>query len=510
MKFYITKLLIFTIMFFALACSNKGIVVVYDAPEGEKRSDDYRVWVNDKEVFCYEGQVYDTRFTEGRVFGENGLPYSTVTFGYFDFSGKVEVKVEVKNQHEVDSANIRPLSTGIEPVVNGNTILFKIRKPGSFTIEPNGSEKRVLHLFANPLMERPDPDEENLIYFGPGKHVVNTIRLMDNQTLFVDGGAVLYFDAFEDDTVYRIETRNNDEIHLKRYDHGIEAIGAKNIKIKGRGILDFSRIVKKNGRKNPIHINNCENVDVEGIILRDANCWHATFYRSKNVLIDNIKEIARGFNSDGINIVLSQHVHIKNCFLRQRDDGIVMKAMDTGNKDAFIDEVPRSITSTSDVLVEDCVIWSDWGYALGVTYEVRMPVHDITFRNCDIIHATHKNNNQGVLGILVADKDVCSDVLFEDIRVERCLKPLIRIDTRYTKWTVSETLGNIKNITFRNVQFEGKLDPEQNPIIIKGRSDSSTVRDITFNHVYISGDLLESTNDWNFITNEYVKGIQFK
>lgn len=504
MKYLIlrTGILLLTLAFLS-ACSKEEAVQVYEAPPSEKSSVDYKVWANNHEVFCYEGQVYDTRFPEGKHFGETGLEYSTVSFAYFDFSGKV--KVSIKVNYNINTAIVRPLSRNITPSVSNNTIEFFVDKPGAFTIEPDGREARVLHLFANPMMERQQKEDEGVIYYGPGEHVVNTIKLQSNQTLFVDGGAVLYFDTFENDSIYRYEGRERETIQLKRYDHGIEAIKARNIKIKGRGIIDFSRVTEKYGRKNPIHINNCENVEIEGVIIRGANCWHATIYRSKNVVIDNLKEIAWGFNTDGINIVLSQDVHIKNCFMRQRDDGIIMKSMDTGNMDAFINEVAQPQTTTSNVTVEDCVIWSDWGYALGVTYETRMPINNITFKNCDIIHATHATEDQGVIGVLVADSSRVTNVKFENITIERSLKPLIKLEQKLTAWTVNKDLGIIRDVYFSNIKY---LDGEEQPVLFKGFSEKGNIEDIYLDNLEFLGKRIKTKEDWKFQKNEFVNKVR--
>jgi hypothetical protein len=483
---------------------NKGNLVIYPAPESEKHSDDYTLKVNGKDVFCYEARVYDTRYTEGMLYGEKGLAYSTVSFAYFDISGPVKVKITVND--DTESAVIRPLSHNIVPVVRNNTIEFTIREPGSYTIEPNGSDKRVLHLFANPLQEKPDPEDPDIIYFGPGEHVVSTINLKDNQTLFVDGGAVVYFDIDEDETPYRTEVRSG-VINLLRYDHAIQAVNTRNVKIKGRGIIDFERVGAKYGRKNPIHIGHSNNVKIEGVILRDATCWHLTVYRSDNVVVDNLKAISMNYNTDGICVVLSQNVHIKNCFFRQRDDGIIMKAMDTGNTDAFIEEIRYPPVSTSDVLVENCVIWSDWGYALGATYEIRKPVHDIIFRNCDIIHATHAVDLQGVLGILVSDSSTVSNVRFENITIERSLKPLIKMDMRATPWTVNHELGNIRDIHFKNIRY---LSGDIQPVIFLGESETGNIKNIHLTGLEFLGKHIESVFDWDFVFNEHVHNINIK
>lgn len=487
-----------------------GDVVCYPQPPGEAASPDYEIFVNGKSVFCHTSKVYDARYTEGSYYGKDVLTYSTVSFGYFDFSGEAEVEVRVKKKEPVKMAVVRPLNAGIDAEVRDRKVGFTLTEPGHYTIEPNGSEDRVLHLFANPMLgDRPAPDAENVIYFGPGIHEITSIQLKDNQTLFIDGGAIVKVIVGKDEVSHRKESRPKG-IELDRYDHAIYGVDAKNITVAGRGILDLDEVGRAYGRKNPLHFTRCRNVSVSGIIIRQAPCWNLTLYRCQNAVVDNVKELSCLFNSDGINTVLSQEVLIKNCFLRQRDDGIVMKAMDTGNTDCFIKEVAQEPTTTSNVVVENCTLWSDWGYALGVTYEIRMPVHHIVFRDCDIVHATHRSNKQGVLGILVADKDVCHDVLFENIRVERSLKPLVRIDTRLTPWTVDENLGRIHDIVFRNIQYVGDYNPKINPMILEGRSNASTVGDITFDHVTVSGKKLMKIGDWNFVTNEFVSGIHFK
>lgn len=500
----ILNIVVFLVPVMLFTNCNKDKLVIYPAPESEKHAEDYVLKVNGKDVFCYEAKVYDTRYTEGMMYGELGLEYSTVAFAYFDFSGSVKVKIAVN--YNIESAVVRPLSNNIKPLVHKNTIEFTINKPGSYTIEPNGLDKRVMHLFANPIQEMPDPSDPNTIYFGPGEHVVNMISLEDNQTLFVDGGAVVYVDIGEDEVPYRTEIRSG-IIELFRYDHAIQAVNASNIKIKGRGIIDFGRVGKKYGRKNPIHIGHCDNVEIEGVILRDATCWHLTLYRSSNVVVDNLKAISMNYNTDGICVVLSQNIHIKNCYFRQRDDGIIMKAMDTGNTDAFIEEVSNyPPASTSDVLVENCVLWSDWGYALGATYEIRNPIHDIIFRNCDIIHATHAVDLQGVLGVLVSDSSTVSNVRFENINIERSLKPLLKLEMRTTPWTVNPNLGNIRDIHFSNIRY---LSGENQPVIFLGDSETSNITNVHLSELEFLGNLVKSYSDWDFIMNEHVNNIHF-
>jgi polygalacturonase len=479
-------------------------VVTYPAPDGETASPDYAISVNGKPVHGYTSRVYDTRFTEAE---EYGLKYSTVTFAYFDFEG--EVTVEVRVNRGADTATIRPQSYGIEPEVHDGVIRFHLDHPRKLTIEPDGREDRVLHLFANSLeTERPQPDHPDVIYFGPGVHEIGSLALKSNQTVYIAGGAVVYGIIEPHEKPIRTEVRLN-RYRFARHNHMISAENANNVRILGRGILDGSRIIAAGARKNPINFTRCNNVEVSGIIMRGSPCWNLTLYRTHNARVANVKQLAWFYNSDGINAVSSQDIVIEDCFLRQRDDGIVVKSMDTGNTDAFLHEPPAELPGgeTTRVKVRDCVIWSDWGYALGATYEVRQPIHDVSFENCDIIHATHAVTAQGVLGILVADKSTASNIRFEDIRIERTLKPFIKLDVRRTPWTVSETLGNIRDITFKNVSLTGG---SPSPIILAGIDSTSTVENITFDNLRILGKKITDRDDAEFRTNNLVRNLKFR
>ena len=491
-------LLWFTLVFHLIGAGGTSV-------SGEKKeivpSEDYRVFVDGKQIFCYTAKVYDTRFTEGvetfkgNYDGTNSdweLPFSTVSYVCVNFIGEAEVEIHVRRCNFSEVA-IRPMSLGISATVKDSVIRFKINKSTSITIEPGGRENKVLHLFANnPDKSKPSENDKNVIYFGPGVHEMQGINLKSDQTLYLDAGAYVY-------------ATNKKKENMPSL---IFALNASNIKITGRGILDCSRLTTEyNTRKTTIFIGECNHVKIEGITLIGSTIWNTMLFKSSNIVVDNIHIISHFFNSDGINSVLCNNVTIKNCFLRQRDDGIVMKAFVPAQLQKQYNLKVDSSLKTSKVTVENCVLWSDWGYALGASYEIQEPVGHIAFRNCDIIHATHATELQGVIGVLVSDKNTVSDVLFENITIERSLKPIMKLDIKSTKWTKSSTLGNIRDIRFRNITYLGK---EVHPVILDGYGENSTIEDILFENIVYNGQQVKSINNWNFKINRFVKGIQFK
>lgn len=94
----------------------------------------------------------------------------TASMVFFDFSGKVEIQVR-KNNGRVDDVQIRPLSYGIIPEVDGSIVTFTLDRPRKLSLEVNGDKLRNLHIFANAIeTEKPASDDPDVIYFGPGLH----------------------------------------------------------------------------------------------------------------------------------------------------------------------------------------------------------------------------------------------------------------------------------------------------------------------------------------------------
>ena len=153
-------------------------VVVYPAPPEEKLSEEYAVTVNGQPLAVYTAQVWEPGY--GMPFGG---PYS---FAYFDCSGSVEVKVTA--QRSLESMAILPESSGITPAVQGQTATFAMRPFQQISFEPNAKFGPLL-LFGNPIEEAPKPNDPGVIYYGPGIHRAGAIRLTDNQTLYIAGGA---------------------------------------------------------------------------------------------------------------------------------------------------------------------------------------------------------------------------------------------------------------------------------------------------------------------------------
>lgn len=170
-------------------------------------------------------------------------------------------------------------------------VTFAISKPDTYTVMFNDSPERALHIFANPLEEDvPDPDDENAIYIGPGEWNMYKNDSEGGQTVYVAGGAVV---------------------------HGrIIAENEENVTIRGRGIIDGSRVNGWKGRGPVVQlkINNCQNVIAKDLISLNANAWVCQCYNVDNMLINGIKIISARHNGDGIFVQSSPNFQVINGF----------------------------------------------------------------------------------------------------------------------------------------------------------------------------------------------------
>ncbi|WP_324668067.1 discoidin domain-containing protein [Geochorda subterranea] len=347
-------------------------VVVYEGPSLLESSDRVKVFVEGHELF-----VYETLVNNGRLFSFT-TPTTTTPVALFDFEGSVNVTVRV--DEAVTDAVVRPLAYGITPEIDGNTITFRLDYPGQYTVEYNGRTDRALHLFANPLeQDAPDPDNlpADTIYIGPGVYKADAIPVRSGQTIYIAGGAVVY--------------------------GHIRAERVENVTIRGRGILDGSIYPRTRPSEFtlPIELRHSKNITIEGITILNPAGWAITSYFVDGLTIDNVKIITARANGDGVSLQSSKNVVVKNSFVRSWDDALVVKNYDRG--------------TSSDILFENIVIWSDLAQSMEVGYETYgETMEKIEFRDITVLHSFHKP----VMSIHNADDAHIRDVAFRNITVE--------------------------------------------------------------------------------------------
>ena len=444
---------------------NDPIVTIYPAPPNEILSEDYILEVNGKPVDIYLAKIAEVENRPDWTLNPEdvGGPYS---FSYFDFSGEVTIKI-TSLKKPLDRLVIRPLSTGIEPKVEENSLTFKINKPCKLSIESEGRIEPLL-IFANaPEVNPPKKDDPNVIYFGPGIHKPEKIKLSSGQTLYIAGGAIVK--------------------------GGVDVSG-NDIKIRGRGILCGNDWPWRKGPGSMIRMSEAKNVMVEGIILRGSWGWTIPIYNSDSVSITNVKLVcSRNPNDDGINPCNSQRVYIRDCFIRTDDDCIAMKGIKFGSTNDNVEYIT----------VENCLLWADRARIFLLGHESRAKyMRDVKFKNIDIIHFS-----MTAFLLEPGENMKLENVIFEDFRINgEGQKELIRLEPTVNQYMHTKVPGYIDNVIFKNISVTG--DKGLYKIQLTGADNEHNVNNINFEEISILNQKVAADYD-NLEIGQHVANINF-
>ena len=482
-----------------MACNSQveEKVKIYPGPEGIELSTAFEVEVEGRKVPIYKAKVPPAKPIP-RLTGSRS-EFGIASFASFDIQASVTVTITYPKP--VESVKILPTSFNITPKVEGQKITFTLDKPKHLTIEVNDDWHESLHIFANPFEENiPDPNDPNVVFFGPGIHEVSSLTVGDNQTIYIAGGA--YIRCIMDPEEEQEEAMNG-----KMRNPPTFILRGKNITLRGRGIIDQQDIPRPK-RRYTIMVPDSKNVTLEGIIIHDPSHWTVPIKRSDSVHVDNIKIIGRRGNSDGVDISSSRDILVENCFMRTLDDLVVVKSR-TGQGEV------------KNIHVRKCVLWNELAHALSVGAEIRENVSQVLFEDCDVIHDIGRET---ALRVYHCDHAIVSDITFENIRIEEARR-LISLWIGTTRWTKTKERGHIKNVTFRNITatsapidttLTGFQDgPDWKPYIIRdhasmefvGFDQDHIVENVLFDNVILDGKKVEAKQ---VIMNEFVKDVRFE
>ncbi len=437
-----------------------GTVKVYPAPAGEELSKDFAVKVEGKDVPVNAARVAPrdpARRWKAMDDKKNSADYfETASFAYFDMQGAV--KVAVTCPEDIREARVLPASFKIVPAVQGKGLTFTIPEPRNLVLEVNGNWVNSLQVFANPMEAgAPAPNDPNVIYYGPGIHEVTRVVVGDGKTVYVAGGAVVRA-VIGPDEKFSISGYSG----LKNYPPTFDLRG-KNIAFRGRGIVDAGRCTTH--ARHPLYVQG-QDISIEGVILRDSSTWTIPIRRSDRVTVKNVKLIGYRANSDGIDICNSRDVTVEGCFIRTLDDLIVVKS-DKGQG-----EVRR-------IVAKNCVLWNEVAHALSVGAELRDPVEDVLFKDCDVVR---DKGREWSMRVYHCDSAKIANIRFEDIRIEESQK-LISLWIGKAVWTRDEERGRIQGVVFRNIRAAA----EKPRIELTGFDEGHAVEGVTFENVAVNG-----------------------
>ena len=429
-------------------------VVTYPVTPGMNLSGDYSVTVGGKSIPVYRG--------------EGPLPYS---FAYFDFLISASVQV-ISIAQGLSNVMVLPASKGVIPSINNNVMTFILdRSPTHLSIEPNGKNGPLL-LFANPIeVNPPTPSTPGVVYYGPGLHKPNMIYLGSNQTLYIAGGAVIQAGVY---------------------------VSGDNITIRGRGMLDGLPWAvgygpqPTGGNRGQILTDNATNLNIEGVILKDAWYTAVGLNRSDYINVQNLKIVANrhdtapppggfpmineGMAPDGFHSFNTSHVLISDSFIRTNDDCIA----------PIVSWVPTPLTD--GLTVTRTSLWTDRAniWRIGSGFQglgVPSPsMRNMLFTDIDVLHYD-PNWNPAIR--LMSNKDqALENVRFENIRINHEGQAAL---VEVKPWT--NTRAPIRNVYFKDISVTGNLKEAYGNVIVNGPDPSSSVTGVTFDNFIRHGQL---------------------
>ncbi len=472
-------------------------VIVYNNPKNYDTESAYKVEVKVNDLWI------DVPVYSAEVERSNSDDYVYTYFASVDLKGAMTVKVTPKASYSKFA--VLPTADGIKSTKSGKSITFTVSKPCQLSVELDGDKMSNLQLFVNPIDTNiPNPDDPNVIFVTPGVHTLGksefitanskgnpVIQLSSNQTLYICGGAVVQA---------KIDVKPE----------------AKKVTIKGRGIVDllFSNAesgtmednsAKNNGeRLNGVSLSSSSNVTVEGLILRNPSSYAVSGGNIINVTFDNLKIFTRGQCNDGIDLMSSTKINIKNCYIRANDDGIAIYASRWGYKGDSTDWDVSNV-----VFMVDCAHAVNIGTHGSQDASRRETIGNIKFNQIDVLDVYEGSSHfWGAFAFTVGDENIIDNVSFTDIRIEalaRSQPVMIRLQ-KDSSWNTVPGYS-IKNISFKNFTCVDS----GNKSVIKGYADDRIVENVTFENFVIGGKKVTESNKGSYFNiNEYTKNIVFK
>ena len=290
------------------------------------------------------------------------INYPTVTVTHKNIS-------DLKKTYTLDSTNEYIANINYEDYLYDTTTIWSQIKD-LFIHSYNLSEEGVLETnnpvqngdIINSLIEN---SSGSLIIYVDGNYKTTPIKLKSNVTIVINENCSLIGPTYQECVEYNIDVANKGIL----YAEGTLEKNISNIKIYGPGSIvcngatytdeaeDSSilqplekfnlktrvlqarkriRKAKKVGdievsRPHALYFANCENIDIESVLIKDSANWTCKFVDSKDIsiadsVIDNNLHVA---NADGLDFISCQSVDVKHVFVATADDGLCIKANGT-------------------------------------------------------------------------------------------------------------------------------------------------------------------------------------
>ena len=201
-------------------------------------------------------------------------------------------------------------------------------------------------------------------------------------------------------------------------------------------------------RPRMFFLEDCKNIKIAGLKLRNSGFWNVHLYNCKDVLIEGL-DIRSPFtpipapSTDGIDVDCCQNVIITDCYISVNDDCIALKCGKGPGSDKLENNQP-----VENIIVENCEFGAGHG-VLTFGSEATI-VRNVVFRNCTI----NDHNYLVRLKLRPDTPQIYENILYENINLHHA-GMLFNV----SPWTQFFDLENstkcpisiVRNVTLRNI-----------------------------------------------------------
>lgn len=298
--------------------------------------------------------------------------------------------------------------------------------------------------------------------FGPGTYTIGSVRLWSNTRVELDSCAVILGSCDPYDYVGYAP----DGIHPGDMKALFYADSASNISITGNGIIDGRgldlvlaidslhhtglridsnynyRRMRPSIRPNLLRFNHVDSLTISRVRLRSSAGWGVSIHNSTCVMVNGVDFVNRAYwNNDGIDIVDSRRVVIRDCDINSADDGIVLKSFDpSGGCDSVsvIDCTIRSSASAFKIGTETYGMFTNIavsGLKVRDTYRSAIAVESVDGARIDnvVVDGVDAENTGNALFIRLGHRNGLAPGSISNVTVRNltCTVPFGRPDEAY-------------------------------------------------------------------------------
>ncbi|KAG8158136.1 hypothetical protein KVR01_011897 [Diaporthe batatas] len=506
-------------LFTAASCmiaAVSGEVVRYERPSIYAKSAHFGLMVNGTDMYT----VSYARYDYVQLSMDEGIP--------------TEFRIRKLDNQPIKSYSITPRRLPIEAKVEGDTLVFSVKKAHYLIVKID--DKKEFVIAADPTetdVPKPDgPGVYNVLKYGADKtgktvtdgiqkaideaakttgstvyvpaglYTIGNLLLRSHTSLYLAGGSVLRFTGNPAD--YKALFTKSD-LNMKGTWWIQTEFDSTDIKVFGRGTIDGNGY---NTRQNKFLADllvpvGTKNFNCDGILVRDSSFWAVTPIQSEEVTFTNLKILNRFdvTQDDGFDAVESSKVRVIRAIAISKDDNFSAKTWPykTGTTVPY----PYPPRPLSNVFFDDCLGWSDcYGYKIG---QGVWQDHDtVTFQNSVVYTAAvgmgidHKFGSATAGGITFRNMDI--EGLHGNAHGQAAWLTVFVENTGKGVGPVKDI--RVENVRARTAGYKGGW--------IQGYNSSSMVSGVTLHNIIMGKNTqpARTLKDMNIVQTDFSEGIK--